>query len=831
MARRDTRILAGVLLGLALLAGLHAGLVAWHTVRLSALPAGAAEATPYRLLRPEFTADAHLWIRQATELAEGAGWRNRTTTADNAPAGREVHWNSGYAWWLAAGGRLVHAVTGLPLPRAVETAALGVNLPLLLGVIAGLAVWTCRREGVTAAVFVAVAAFGSRFLYDGFWPGNADHHGLAGATLLAMALGAFWMRGGEGNGQVAAARWSGWWGGVGLWISAATMIPALAAVGLAGVAAALAGGRGGAAGVAPAVWRAWGRTGALVSVGFYLLEYFPDHLGWRLEVNHPLHALAWWAGAELLAAWAGSRPGGEAASRDWRWTAAWAAPLLLAPLVAVLAGGAEVFAPLDPFLAGLHRMILEFLPLWDRWALEGWRGDYECVLIVPAFQLLGVWMLWRRSGDPPAVVFALVILTVPHLLGLGQARWMGGTPAGLVLIGLLCLRGIREVQLRAKRRAFLFGLPAVLVLPTLVLRTVEAREMWIGRSPAPAGPSLARAVAQAIRVDQPDGDVVVWSGPNTSHDVAFYGRFRTLGTLYWENRAGLAATAAIAGAGTDADAADLLRSHGVTHVVLTPDDAVLLDLVRLRAATMGRRAGDRGFAARLLAGEPAPDWLEPLGTGPAVAGARLWRVNFGPVTAEAAYRRADQAWKDGQPEAALAGFTRSAELGHSGARLRRVEILVLQRRWPEAAAELDLVLTQAPAEARYRLLAQMGTALAEAGERARAGEVLQRALREQVTDLEAPRRLAWLLATAPEARLRQPETALALARQCVRLNPEDALAWRTLAAAQAVNGDFAGAGRSLERALNLRQPGGPAENSWEEQLRAYRRGETMWFER
>ena len=48
-----------------------------------------------------------------------------------APFGREVHWNSAWAWTIAAAGELHEAITGLPLPRALERASLWLN-PLVL---------------------------------------------------------------------------------------------------------------------------------------------------------------------------------------------------------------------------------------------------------------------------------------------------------------------------------------------------------------------------------------------------------------------------------------------------------------------------------------------------------------------------------------------------------------------------------------------------------------------------------------------------------------------------------------------------------------------------
>lgn len=61
--------------------------------------------------------------------------------------------------------------------------------------------------------------------------------------------------------------------------------------------------------------------------------------------------------------------------------------------------------------------------------------------------------------------------------------------------------------------------------------------------------------------------------------------------------------------------------------------------------------------------------------------------------------------------------------------------------------------------------------------------------------------LAWHLATAPE--VRDPERALALAREAVRLSPDDPDCWDTLAEALWLHGDTKGAREALERAVRL----------------------------
>jgi serine/threonine protein kinase/Flp pilus assembly protein TadD len=67
--------------------------------------------------------------------------------------------------------------------------------------------------------------------------------------------------------------------------------------------------------------------------------------------------------------------------------------------------------------------------------------------------------------------------------------------------------------------------------------------------------------------------------------------------------------------------------------------------------------------------------------------------------------------------------------------------------------------------------------------------------------------VAWLLATCPEPRFRDPPRAVQLARRAVELDPQAANHWRTLGAAHYRAGDGQAAVAALEKALDLRNRG------------------------
>jgi Flp pilus assembly protein TadD len=67
--------------------------------------------------------------------------------------------------------------------------------------------------------------------------------------------------------------------------------------------------------------------------------------------------------------------------------------------------------------------------------------------------------------------------------------------------------------------------------------------------------------------------------------------------------------------------------------------------------------------------------------------------------------------------------------------------------------------------------------------------------------------LAWLLATCPQERLRDPKRAVELARKAVELEPKEGGYWNTLGAAQYRAGSWKGAVEALEKSMALSKGG------------------------
>lgn len=109
---------------------------------------------------------------------------------------------------------------------------------------------------------------------------------------------------------------------------------------------------------------------------------------------------------------------------------------------------------------------------------------------------------------------------------------------------------------------------------------------------------------------------VVLAGPEDTTSLVFYGGFRGIGTLYWENVDGLKTAAAIYGAPSAQDALQLIQEGAITHIVLFSFSHYADQYVRLhRGLDIHQELPADAFIPSLLRAqgqEQAPSWLRPL---------------------------------------------------------------------------------------------------------------------------------------------------------------------------------------------------------------------------
>ena len=766
---------------------------------------------------PTNYADAQTWVRYALTFDQGAPWQVRYTFNDNAPAGREVHWNSGFAHAVAAGGRLRRAFTGEELSVATERMLPWFNLPVLLGVIGLFSAWVGRRAGAGAGALVALGMVGTESFYGGFSPDYVDHHGLLTAATFGIVLGALFMGGGWRRREAGeadsllphspqaarqAAIFSAVCGAVGMWFSAATTIPAIALTGLAGLAAAWVFGpaaqREGAEFDA-SLWRLWGRVGAAVSVVFYLLEYAPTHFGMRLEVNQPFHALAWWGGSEIVALLAEYRLARGPRRLPAAWRLAWPLVAVGAAPVAILLGGTKVFVVSDPFVSEIPKTVAEGLSLAAMVKLFGRAAFFNYVNwnIVPFFVVAGL-LAVRRQREKALLLFSGLIALGFFGMLLAQVRW--GYPASGPLLALLLVVAIASLAGRSQqvRWATVAAIAAVCFLPIALGRIRDSNRAVQTRSAdrMDLQQLLYRDAAAAIRASQPTGDIVLLASPNGSSGMGYYGNFKTIGTLYWENYVGMRTAAEIFGAPTEEKAREMVRAHGITHIALITEESFLPQFYSILHPGSTPEELRKSFGFHVLADLVLPAWLRPIPYRPP-ADVLLPNLRVILLQVVPDQNEATALW-----HIALAQLA----LGENN----------------NAAQSFEASVMKAPAAERVQLCLTAGNRCYERG----AHDAAVRMFRDALTagpNAVALSNLVWLLATSKDDTVRNGQEALTLSQQ---LKPEDASSLTSIAAALAEVGRFPEAVAACTQALERVKAAGDkaAAEQLTKRLELYRAG-------
>ncbi len=600
-----------------------------------------------QLILPRQALDTYHWVMQVQETLAGGPRRLRAVSYDNAPNGREVHWSLPQHAWLELLARIDRAISGRSLGEAVEDAVLVSNPLLLCLLLLGLTPFVAARFSSVGAGLLALGLVSSYPCYLNFLAGNAEHHGAAEACALLLVFcllagGGGWVGDSTapfGPPTVRQARAcflaSAAAGGLGLWISAASLAPILVGTGLGALASFWIRRRGpedAEGGLRPELWRWWGVAGCAASLAAYAAEYFPAHLGWRLEVNHPLYGLAWLGGGELLCRIGRRSNRGPLVGRRSEFPALLAATALLVPLpAAILLAGSRTFLLSDPFLWRLHtQYILEFQGLGSYLGRRGFDFTALARVLPLALVLLPLVVLGRKAT--PAfrrvqLALAIVPAALEVVLATRQIRWWGFASI-LALAATLPIFPLEKPAPTGLRGRGWRLICALLIAPgaasAVILAQAEA-----GYTQEDVHGLVERDLAAWLRLGAGRSPVVVLSTPDTTTSLIYHGSLQGLGTFYWENRDGLEAAAQIFAAPTAERARVLIASHHVTHIILASWDPFAAAYVQLaRSLPPGSPLPVDSFAAALLGAGPLPAWLRaipyPLPAHPALRGQRVW---------------------------------------------------------------------------------------------------------------------------------------------------------------------------------------------------------------
>jgi Flp pilus assembly protein TadD/Leucine-rich repeat (LRR) protein len=126
--------------------------------------------------------------------------------------------------------------------------------------------------------------------------------------------------------------------------------------------------------------------------------------------------------------------------------------------------------------------------------------------------------------------------------------------------------------------------------------------------------------------------------------------------------------------------------------------------------------------------------------------------------------------------------------------------------WDKALADYSQVLELDPKNAET--WSGRGVAYFNLGQWDKALANHTRALELNPKNTEALNNRAWILATCPDAKLRDPKEAVALAKTATELAPQQSTYWTTLGAAQVRAGDGKAAVEALNKAVQMGNPNG-----------------------
>lgn len=566
--------------------------------------------------------DGLTWLRLIKEKhLDSVGADPHYTFTDNFSKGRAVHWSSLWSNYLYYLAKLRMLITEEPLSSALETSSRWANFPLWTFTVLFFGAWIARRWGSSAALVFSLGMLGHPGLYLGYYPAYPDHHGLIASCIIGLLIGAIDMISGYANNYGnrsgepynkarLAIILSAVFGGIGMAISAASLIPMIILTGLTGTALHLRDlkhpelAKSEKSNVA-ALWSLWGQVGAATCLLLYFLEYLPGPYSLRLEINHPLYALAWLGGGEIIARFIEWKYHGF--NRNSVLKGGLAILLLTLPLFLYFYLGSSVFAPADPFLSRVHKEISEFRPFWKE------SATFKAIYLLTLAPLLAAFFNTPRNTIDSCYKLKscfMVVTLATSALALYQERWWLLAGAAQIIQSVLLTRNFR---LTSRRTYFtwmffvcLMYLPGIFLLAWERVSVERISDVQKGE----AMQLIYRDVAKTINSRNSGSKIALLAPPNASVGIGYYGNIPTIGTLYWENSEGLHAAAEILSSEENNAAEALIKKQGVSYLVMvTPEDFTVEYMRALGIITTPERI-KRSFGRRLMTGENVPKWLE-----------------------------------------------------------------------------------------------------------------------------------------------------------------------------------------------------------------------------
>ena len=575
------------------------------------------------LIIPEHLTESYHWIAQTQRMFKQDEWRVRHIDYENAPFGRAVNSSSPYRWWLGAVAWCDHLVSGRSPTQSVERAALVADPILHFLLLLGTFLLVAWRFGTLPAALISIGLVTVFPFAAGYLPGAPDDRGLAQifavGSVLFLAAGIRTTPGPDDNGK-STQRWfilAGVTGGLALWINVYVQVPVLLGVATGALLAAwvMRNHRPGEAATnAGLPWRSWAAAGAVTTLGAYLIEFAPTHLGdWQLSSIHPLYGLAWLGGGEILSQTAEWIQGKKSPKtfRNFAVLALAAAAIIAVPVAIWKIQGFD-FLTLESSSFRLTKLpegaIAQNLAAWIL------RDGPNAAMLATFMPLLlvapALWFLLRRQTSQESRVSVAITLG-PVLMAFGfacqQLVWWN-TLDGLLLVLLVAVTtGLPRASSWGYRHLAWAAAGLLLMLPgglQVAPRHKDQTENDLTRSEVLG--LIERDLAGWLALHADPAGVVLLAPPNATTALCYYGGMRGMGSLSWENKGGVAAAVLILKNQNLQEAKAMIDRRKITHLILLSWDSSFDEYTRTGTGENPISLRDQLQLARL------PLWLRPL---------------------------------------------------------------------------------------------------------------------------------------------------------------------------------------------------------------------------
>ncbi len=513
------------------------------------------------------------WIAYTQGLLAHGLEESQATLADNAPEGRPQLAPTIYAAWIASVSWTIHLAGDIPLPIAVEKAAL--YEPIVTHALAFLALslFLWRRYGPIHATIAALVFAIFPLFYSQFIPGtlNTDTWAL---LLAAYALAKTIPTKRHPSGQAFSI-------GSAIATSLAlcldpsigfTVVVMVAVLGVVRIAKK----------EEPAAYLKWAIIGSAIATGTWLIDQNPMATSaGELRYLHPLYALAWIGlGLALNAAHCLRQSPNK---RGWH-----IAKLAIAlPLVSALPYS-QIANSYEGWLfssASIQRLSTIDETLVFKNALA-WIAQTNVVIVLflalPALAAIGLllWTLYKSYKQPQPIESKWITIAIVALLTLAvsyfKIRW------GLVL-SLIAIPIILEFLSSSKAPIKnVYPLTAVFLFFFVTLGLGKSPPDFLDRSISIEAPSKAdvealiyRHLSHWVATHNPDRATSLFAPPELSDSLRFHAGSGTLMSTAWETYPGQIAGSRLLSALEDSEADAVLSSTGITHIIIPSWDPTL----------------------------------------------------------------------------------------------------------------------------------------------------------------------------------------------------------------------------------------------------------------